>query len=338
MQQPGDLRTLLRRDGVSSTVLITRTGPGQNHHGDALCLSAEEVLALGSEGLASLRDVSPKALILECRGMRLTTRACAGSGDPRVHKGERFQLARAPSDCSPGLPALICSDSHAVAALSPGARVWIGQSLGARVVERRFGTAVLEVTECPTRGKRLKAGKTIRLPDTPLALAGLSEEEHQAILVAARHLDLLILPAGSGASSGHLVPPLLRRAGRRKALPVVIRIDDRAALEQLPQWLQDEGVASCAGVLLDHRALALDLGAGAWAREAPAVMERCQQRGLPLVGELDEADLSQLRCPGGRAERLIFHRTAQALLLPLTMEADMVATLARDLGDQATLT
>lgn|GEM_PF-4728690 len=331
LQQAPDLATILRLTGDRRTALITRASPDGEQQGDALCLSAAEVLALGSDGLARLRGASEKPLILECRGTRLFTRGSIGNGDLRIHKGERFQLARAPSDCIAGLPAVICSDSHAVAALSPGARVWIGQSLGARVEERRFGTAILEVTDCPARGKRLKGGKTIRLPDTPLALAALAEEEHQAILVAARHVDLLLLPAGTEAESRHLVPPLVRRGGRRKALPLAVRIDNRAALEQLGQWLPDESGAPCAALLLDHRALALDLGAGAWARLAPTVMGRCHAHGLPLMGELDEADLSALRAPGGRAERLIFHRHAQALLLPLTMEADIIDQLAQDL-------
>ena len=62
------------------------------------------------------------------------------------------------------------------------------------------------------------------------------------------------------------------------------------------------------------------------------MIARCEAHGLPLLGELDEADLSALRAPGGRAERLIFHRHAQALLLPPTMESDMIELLARELA------
>ncbi|MFP4282236.1 MAG: pyruvate kinase [Verrucomicrobiota bacterium] len=127
------------------------------------------------------------------------TRVPAGTlEDRRFSPGDRFALrGSAPSaEAKAGpddLPLLETTLEGVLHDLRPGQRLLINDGkIATKVLERRnHDVIILEVTHCAGGSKKLKSDKGINLPDTPLDLPSLTEEDRALLPFVAAHADLI---------------------------------------------------------------------------------------------------------------------------------------------------
>jgi pyruvate kinase len=223
---------------------------------------------------------------LEVRGHR-GGRGCRGGGErapigplPPLERpivlrpGDTLLLTR---DLTPGHPAVPdaagrvasparigCTLPEVFAAVRPGERIWFdGGKIGGRVrdVDAGAGVLAVEVTHARPGGSRLRAGRTIHLPDSVLRVAPLTAKDEQDLAFAAAHADLIGLASVRTPETVHeILARLERLGGPARRLGLVLSIGTRSGFAQLPEILLAAMGAPAYGVMLARGDLSIEVG------------------------------------------------------------------------------
>ena len=236
----------------------------------------------------------------------------------RIHlkKGERLLLTR---DVVPGEPAMRDERGNVerlahvgvtlpgmLAKVRPGDRVWFDDGKIGGVVRKRGVKGVeVEITRTRERGRKLGAGKSINLPDTPAECPVLTARDAKDIGFVARHADMVGLSFVHTASDIRRLQSKVAAEGA-DAVGLVVKIENRSAFERLPELLLAAMRSPIVGVLIARGDLAVECGyerlaeiqeevlrlCGAahlpvfWATE---VLEKLAQEGMPSRAEITDA-------------------------------------------------
>jgi pyruvate kinase len=233
-----------------------------------------------------------------------------------LRKGERLVLTR---DMVPGEPTMrdgrgeVACLAHVgvtlpamLARVRPGDRVWFDDGKIGGVVRRRGVKGVeVEITSTGERGKKLGAGKSINLPDTPAGCRALTARDAKDIGFVARRAEMVGLSFVHTASEIRRLQTKLAAEGA-EAVGLVVKIENRSAYERLPELLLAAMRSPIVGVLIGRGDLAVECGyerlaeiqeeilrlsAAAhlpvfWATQ---VLEKLVQKGTPSRAEITDA-------------------------------------------------
>ncbi|WP_432428216.1 pyruvate kinase [Salinilacustrithrix flava] len=204
------------------------------------------------------------------------------TGD-RLRLVEDLEPAQALDDPAPGwIPEIGCTLPEALTALHPGDRVLFDDGTIRTEVESVDQRGVLlRVTFTRPGGRRLRGGKGINLPDTPLPVTATTEKDIEDLPVIAELGDVVAL---SFVRRPDDVSALLDRLDEIGSdLGVVLKIETVAAFEALPELLRTAMRRPVVGVMIARGDLAVEAG---WIRLAEVqeeILWLCESAHVPVI-------------------------------------------------------
>lgn len=240
-----------------------------------------------------------------------------------VHHGDRLLVTAAAEPgiaAGPGGPARIaCTAPEVLARVKLGEPIWFDDGrIGGRVISATAAVLTVELDHVRPGGDRLKAGKGINLPQTDLGLAALTDDDRAALQALAPDLDLVGLSFVRKAADVAELDAALAAVGRPD-LGRILKIENDAAVRELPRILGTALRGGLVGVMIARGDLAVEVGFGRLAEvqedilslceaaHVPAiwatqVLERMAKKGLPSRAELTDA------AQGVRAECVMLNK------------------------------
>ncbi|MGB5539244.1 MAG: pyruvate kinase [Gammaproteobacteria bacterium] len=222
---------------------------------------------------------------------------CIGdfTGKPQVIRlfpGELLLLRR---DNQPGMaasttgdgsvrPAQIgCSHPDIVTLLRVGDSVWIDDGkLGCIVTETRAEGALLKVTHAGPRGARIRSGKGINLPDTALPLPALTANDLDDLDFVCAHADIVGFSFVRRLDDIDVLRHELATRGK-SSLPIVLKIETAAAVNNLPDLLLGTLGQHALGVMIARGDLAVELGSVRMAEIQEEILWICEAAQVPVI-------------------------------------------------------
>jgi pyruvate kinase len=188
----------------------------------------------------------------------------------------RLATARTPATLSCTLP-------EALAKAKAGEMVWIDDGrVGARIRRVRHDFVEAVVTHAPADGAKIRADKGINLPDTEIALAGLSPADVEALPMIAAHADIVAMSfVRSPADIADLRGRLAALGG--KSVGVVLKIETRQAFDALPSLLLEALQAPAAEVMIARGDLAVEVGYERLAEVQEEILWLCEAAHVPVI-------------------------------------------------------
>lgn len=211
----------------------------------------------------------------------------------RLYRGDTLILTRNPV---PGRPArydkrgrllhpatIACSLPGIFSDLHPGERLLIDDGrIGGLIRSVREDELLVEITQARDSGEKLLADKGINLPDSQLALQGLTDQDIGNLEFVARHADMVGLSFVRHPADIELLQQHLKRLDAEK-LGIVIKIETRTAFEQLPSLLLTLLQSPVVGVMIARGDLAVECGYERLAELQEEILWLAEAARLPVI-------------------------------------------------------
>jgi pyruvate kinase len=174
-------------------------------------------------------------------------------------------------------------------ALEPGAEVWIDDGkIGAHVVSNVEGRVELEVFSARAKGERLRIEKGVNFPDTALNLPALGEADLTTLDFVARNADLVGFSFVQRPSDIALLNQELdkRRQGElagKPPQPVILKIETRLGVENLPQLIVAAGATRPVAVMIARGDLAVEVGFARMSEIQEEMLWLCDAAHVPVI-------------------------------------------------------
>ena len=205
----------------------------------------------------------------------------------RVGVGDRIVLGPgSPPDGDLSSVSAAITHPRVLSRLRPGNEIWINDGkIGARVVRRLAnGRIAARVFVAPAKGARLKAGKGVNFPGTPLDLPPLTEKDLADLDFVARHADLVGFSfVQRPADIAWLQRELARRRGRRPPLPLVIKIETKLGMRNLPELVVQGAGAQPLAVMIARGDLAVEIGFDRLSEAQEQLLWLCEAAQVPVI-------------------------------------------------------
>ena len=215
-------------------------------------------------------------------GPRARTGRTVGATD-KLKVGDRFWLLADAAEAVGPEPAAQCSLPELLDQLEPGTNVWVDEgSLGAAVVEQAPDGALLEVMRAPPKGVRLRADKALNTPELDLHLDPLTAKDLADLDVAVEVADILGYSFVQRPSDLVRLQDELAARGRPE-LPLIAKIETRAAVERLPELIVQAAGAQPLAVMIARGDLAVEIGYGRLAEMQEELLWLCEAAHVPVV-------------------------------------------------------
>lgn len=231
--------------------------------------------------------------------------------------GQPAQLE--PNGCILFPASIACSIPEIFDRVRPGERILFDDGpIGGVIRNVDTDSILIEITEARDTGEKLRADKGINLPDTPLGMSGLTASDIGHLEFVTRHADIVGLSFVHHPADVELLQEHLERLNAEK-IGIVIKIETRAAFEQLPELLLTLLRWPVVGVMIARGDLAVECGYERlaelqeeimWLSEAAhipviwatQVLETLARHGQPSRAEVTDAAMS------GRAECVMLNK------------------------------
>jgi pyruvate kinase len=229
----------------------------------------------------------------------------------RVYRGDRIRLTPGPPQSDPEVPFQAeCAQPEILEQLREGAEVWIDDGkIGARVVRLEAAGVLLEVEKVSPKGKKLREQKGLNFPDTELDIKPLTVKDLEDLAFVVQHADLVGYSFVQQPSDLHLLLAELQRLEARPGLGLMLKIETRRAVKNLPALIAAAIDHRPLGVMIARGDLAAEIG---WLRLsemqeellwiceaahvpvvwATQVLDQLVKEGVPSRAELSDAAMS----------------------------------------------
>ena len=205
----------------------------------------------------------------------------------RVDHGDHLVLTRNLEPAPPtgaGLEHRIgCPLPEAFEQAEPGQRVWLDDGkIGGVIVRVTSDEIELQVTDVRPGGANLKAAKGVNFPDTDLRLDALTAKDLEDLDFVASHADMVNL---SFVRHPGDVEQLQAELERRDAgdVGVVLKIENVAAFEHLPELLLTAMRSRKVGVMIARGDLAVEVGFERLAEVQEEILWACEAAHVPVI-------------------------------------------------------
>ncbi|MGO4872263.1 MAG: pyruvate kinase [Roseiarcus sp.] len=204
----------------------------------------------------------------------------------RIHVGECFRLAVSPGQANvAAMPVVTVGFPEVVANLPLQAQVWIDDGkIRGRVVGVEGKDRIVEVVGARAKGEKLRLEKGVNFPGTPLDLPALSADDLAALPAIARDADMV---GFSFVQRPQDIVDLDRaiaaaRPGR-SAMPLVLKIETREAVRNLPGLIVQAAGTRPTAVMIARGDLAVELGHIRMAEIQEEILWLCEAARIPVV-------------------------------------------------------
>lgn len=210
-----------------------------------------------------------------------------------VENGDHLLLSRGDELGSPAVygingqimtPARIgCSCDAVFAALRPGQPVWVDDGkLGAVVESINEDGAMLKVTEAGQGGVVVRSDKGLNFPETDLDLPALSDKDYQDLDFVCRYADLIGFSFVRSPEDMAVLINELKSRGRSD-LPIIAKIETKAAVENLPWIILSTMARHPLGIMIARGDLAVELGSVKMSEIQEEILWLCESSHIPVI-------------------------------------------------------
>jgi pyruvate kinase len=211
----------------------------------------------------------------------------------RLHIGDNLTITR---DLLPGKPvqfdasgrllrtaSIACSLPEVFLTVQPGERILIDDGRIEGVIRSvSKSKIVVEITQAGERGEKLLANKGINLPDSRLELTGLTAQDIEHLEFVVQHADMVGLSFVRNSADIKLLQKHLKRLKAEK-LGIVLKIETRAAFENLPELLFTLLHSPTVGVMIARGDLAVECGYERLAELQEEILWLAEAAHLPVI-------------------------------------------------------
>ena len=211
----------------------------------------------------------------------------------RLHIGDSLNITSEPL---PGKPAqfdargrllhaasIACSLPEVFLNVQPGERILIDDGrIGGVIRSVCRNRLVVEITQAREGGEKLLANKGINLPDSRLELNGLTAQDIEHLEFVVKHGDMVGLSFARRPADILLLQKHLKRLKAEK-LGIVLKIETRAAFENLPELLLTLLRSSNVGVMIARGDLAVECGYERLAELQEEILWLAEAARLPVI-------------------------------------------------------
>jgi pyruvate kinase len=211
----------------------------------------------------------------------------------RLHIGDNLTITRDPL---PGKPAqfdasgrllraasISCSLPEVFLTVQPGERILIDDGRIEGVIRSvNKSKIVAEITQAREGGEKLLAHKGINLPDSRLELNGLTTEDIEHLEFVVQHADMVGLSFVRNPADIKLLQKHVKRL-KAEQLGVVLKIETRAAFENLPELLFTLLQSPNIGVMIARGDLAVECGYERLAELQEEILWLAEAAHLPVI-------------------------------------------------------
>jgi pyruvate kinase len=224
----------------------------------------------------------------------------------RVHRGDRVILTRSLDPVAPDPDAKIhhigCTLPEVFNSAQLGERVWLDDGkIGGVINDVSDDRIEVIVSDVRPGGANLKAGKGINLPDTDLQLDALTSRDLDDLEFVARHADVVNLSFVRRSEDVEQLQRELRRLNAHD-LGIVLKIENVAAFEHLPELLLTAMRSPTVGVMIARGDLAVEVGFERLAEVQEEIMWACEAAHVPVIWATQVLDTLARTGQASRAE------------------------------------
>jgi pyruvate kinase len=211
----------------------------------------------------------------------------------RLRVGDSLTITR---DAVPGMPAqfdavgrllrmasISCSLPEIFLSVQPGERILIDDGRIEGVIRSvSKSKMVAEITQAGEGGERLLADKGINLPDSRLELNGLTAQDIEHLAFVVQHADMVGLSFARTPADIELLQKHLK-ALKADKIGIVLKIETRAAFENLPELLFTLLHSPTVGVMIARGDLAVECGYERLAELQEEILWLAEAAHLPVI-------------------------------------------------------
>lgn len=211
----------------------------------------------------------------------------------RLHIGDNLTITR---EALPGMPAqfdekgrllraasIACSLPEVFLSVLPGERILIDDGrIGGIIRSVSKSKIVVEITQAREDGEKLLANKGINLPDSRLELHCLTTQDIEHLGFIVQHADMVGLSFVRNPADIKLLQQHLQRLDAGK-LGIVLKIETRAAFENLPELLFTLLHSPTVGVMIARGDLAAECGYERLAELQEEILWLAEAAHLPVI-------------------------------------------------------
>lgn len=225
-------------------------------------------------------------VLMDIAGPKCRIETVHGPEKIRLRRGDAFTLVKAThkSDKDGEILATI-TFPEILDSLEVGAEVSIDDGkIAAEVVAVKPGRADLTVTRVRERGVRLKPEKGVNFPNADLHLPPLTEDDLRALDFVAAHADLIGFSfVQRPADVALLHRELIRRRPDGPLLPIMLKIETRLGVQNLPQLIVEAAGRRPLAVMIARGDLAVELGFGRMSEIQEEILWLCDAAHVPVI-------------------------------------------------------
>lgn len=216
---------------------------------------------------------SDEAIVLQVGdALRLTKSLKPGRGPIRDYSGRLLQPA-----------AIGCTLGEAFCQLRAGQRVVLDDGKFECAIRRVDAEgALLDVVRAPAEGAKLRAHRGVNFPDSRLRLPALTAKDFKDLSFIAQHADLVGFSFVQRPDDVFQLQEHLARLGKPR-MPIVLKVETRRALENLPALLWAAMRGEAAGVMIARGDLAVECGYECLAEIQEEILSLCRAAHLPVI-------------------------------------------------------
>ncbi len=210
-----------------------------------------------------------------------------------LNVGDRLILTR---DQVPGRSASVGADGSILAAarvsctlpeifdyVKAGEKIWFDDGkLGGFISSADHDEICVVIDHAGPKGYRLRSDKGVNLPDTDLRLPALTSSDRQNLRFVVKYADLVGYSFVRTAEDVRTLQKQLRAMGGSH-LGIVLKIENRAAFDNLPEILLAAMEAPTVGVMIARGDLAVEAGFERLAEVQEEILWICEAAHIPVI-------------------------------------------------------
>jgi pyruvate kinase len=246
----------------------------------------------------------PCRICMDICGPRARTARVSEPDGRRLQIGDQLWLRRAGvrPEAVAARVQFECSLSEVAPQLRPGDPVWVdGGKLGAAVERVDERGALLRVTHARKKGSRLRPGKGLNFPDTPLDLDPLTPKDLRDLNVVAEIADLVGYSFVQRPGDIELLQRELAARGAPK-IAIAAKVETKLATGNLPELIIQAAGRQPLAVMIARGDLAIELGYRRMAEIQEEILWLCEAAHVPVIWATEVLDGFVRDGLGARAE------------------------------------
>ncbi len=234
-------------------------------------------------------QADPIRILMDLGGPKVRTIRPNALKKRRFVVGDQLLLARDVAVDSPSAARIArfgCTLPEVHDQLQVGAQVWIDDGkIGTKVTTITPEGALLEIIQAVPGGEKLRNGKGLNFPDSDLSIMPLTPKDLNDLDVVVKLADMVGYSFVQSADDvARLQEELAQRgAAERPELAIVLKIETRRAVRNLPELLVQAAGSMPTAVMIARGDLAVELGYARIAEMQEELLWLCEAAHVPVI-------------------------------------------------------